>query len=60
LRGVDHAIDISRQIYLRRKQVSPSDGATCWPADKVVLRWVALGEADLHGLEVIGNNWAST
>jgi hypothetical protein len=46
--GVDHAIDISKEsIY------AEAGFAKRWnnllAADKAVLRWVALGEGDLHG-----------
>jgi hypothetical protein len=46
--GVDHAIDISKQSIYAEAGFAKRWSALL-PADKAVLRWVALGEGDLHG-----------
>jgi hypothetical protein len=54
--GVDHAIDVSKQSVCAEAGFAKR-WSNLLPADKAVLRWVALGEGDLHGsksLAIIG------
>ena len=55
--GVDRAIDTSKQSIYAEAGFAKR-GSNLLPADRAVLRWVALGEGDLHGsksLAMIGH-----